>query len=105
MSQAIRFCSDFIALFSSWACKSGSVAAAHAHGREIAYEMQEMDLIRLQGFESWVRPPRTHGSKDIAMAKVIEFYIPKNFRNPRERAPQLQPGKVIEFCPRVKKSA
>jgi hypothetical protein len=39
------------------------------------------------------------------MAKVIKFYVPKNFRNPFVRAAQPQPGKVIEFCSEAKKSA
>jgi hypothetical protein len=38
------------------------------------------------------------------MAKVIEFYIRKNFRNKRVLGGQPQPGKVIEFCPQSKKS-
>jgi hypothetical protein len=38
------------------------------------------------------------------MAKVIEFYVPKNFRNPFVRAAQSQPGKLIEFCSEAKKS-
>ena len=38
------------------------------------------------------------------MAKGIEFYIPKNFRNTFVRAGQPQPGKVIEFCSQSKKS-
>jgi hypothetical protein len=38
------------------------------------------------------------------MAKVIEFYIPKSFRNTFVRAGQPQPGKVIEFCSQAKKS-
>ena len=38
------------------------------------------------------------------MAKVIEFYVPKNFRNPFVRATQPQPGKLIEFCSEAKKS-
>jgi hypothetical protein len=36
------------------------------------------------------------------MAKVIEFYVPKSFRNPFARATQPQPGKVIEFCSQPK---
>jgi len=36
------------------------------------------------------------------MAKVIEFYVPKNFRRPLEWAPQLQCGKVTEFCSQTK---
>jgi hypothetical protein len=31
------------------------------------------------------------------MAKVIEFYVPKNFRNTFVRAARPQPGKLIEF--------
>jgi hypothetical protein len=39
------------------------------------------------------------------MAKVIEFYIPKNFRKPLRRSPQPQLGKIIEFCSQTKRSA
>jgi hypothetical protein len=38
------------------------------------------------------------------MAKVIEFYTPKNFRNRFVRAGQPQPGTAIEFCSQSKKS-
>jgi hypothetical protein len=39
------------------------------------------------------------------MAKVIEFYIPKDFR-PREKwFAASNRGQVIEFAPRPKKSA
>jgi hypothetical protein len=38
------------------------------------------------------------------MAKVIEFYVPKNFRNTFVRAGQPESGKVIEFCSQAKKS-
>jgi hypothetical protein len=38
------------------------------------------------------------------MAKVIEFYIPKNFRSAFARAAQLQPGTLIEFSSQAKKS-
>ena len=34
------------------------------------------------------------------MAKVIEFYIPKNFRKPFRTAAQAELGKVIEFAQR-----
>jgi hypothetical protein len=37
------------------------------------------------------------------MAKVIEFYVPKNFRNAFVHAGQPQPGKLIEFCSQAKK--
>jgi hypothetical protein len=39
------------------------------------------------------------------MAKMIEFYIPKNFRKALRTAASLQLGKIIEFCPQTKKSA
>ena len=38
------------------------------------------------------------------MAKVIEFYVQKNFRNAFVRAGQPQPGTVIEFSSQAKKS-
>jgi len=37
------------------------------------------------------------------MAKVIEFYIPRNFTKRRKPFPQVQLGKVIEFSVRPKK--
>jgi len=39
--------------------------------------------------------------KEIVMAKVTEFYMPKNFRKPLRTVAQLQLGKIIEFCPQV----
>ncbi len=43
--------------------------------------------------------------KEIVMAKVIEFYIPTRFRRPLKGAPQVQFGKIVEFCLQTKKSA
>jgi hypothetical protein len=43
--------------------------------------------------------------KEMVMAKVIEFYMPKNFRKPLRTVAQLQLGKIIEFCPQTKRSA
>jgi len=45
-----------------------------------------------------------HWIEEIVMAKVIEFYLPENFRAPFLRAAQPQPGKVIEFGSEAKKS-
>jgi hypothetical protein len=45
------------------------------------------------------------GIEEIVVAKVIEFYIPKNARKPHECAPEQQHGKVIEFRSPAKKSA
>jgi hypothetical protein len=39
------------------------------------------------------------------MAKVIDFYVPKNFRKALKRSPALHYGKIIEFCSPTKKSA
>ena len=39
------------------------------------------------------------------MAKVIEFYIPTNFRKSVNGGPLNKRGKIIEFAPQVKKSA
>ncbi len=39
------------------------------------------------------------------MAKVIEFYMPKNFRKAFRAVAQPQLGKIIEFCPQTKRSA
>jgi hypothetical protein len=37
------------------------------------------------------------------MARVIEFYVPKTFRNSFVGTVTPQPGKVIEFCSQAKK--
>jgi len=39
------------------------------------------------------------------MAKVIEFYTPKNSRKPLSTVAQPQLGKIIEFPPQTKRSA
>jgi hypothetical protein len=39
------------------------------------------------------------------MAKVIEFYILKNFRKPLRTTAQPQLGKIIQFCQQTKRSA
>jgi hypothetical protein len=49
-------------------------------------------------------PAEVHTIKERVMAKVIEFYVPKNFRNVFVRAGQPQPGTVIEFSSQAKKS-
>jgi hypothetical protein len=43
--------------------------------------------------------------QEVVMAKVIEFYEPKNFPKPLKCAPALHYGKIIEFCSPTKKSA
>jgi hypothetical protein len=39
------------------------------------------------------------------MAKIIEFYIPKDFRHNAKWTPSENRGQLIEFTPRPKKSA
>jgi hypothetical protein len=42
---------------------------------------------------------------EVAMAKVIEFYIPKNFRKPMNSVRELQRGRILEFRTQTRKSA
>jgi hypothetical protein len=49
--------------------------------------------------------PRSTRIQEIVMARIIEFYIPKNFRKPLRTTAQAQLGKIIEFCPQTRKSA
>ncbi len=51
------------------------------------------------------RAPRFTRIQEIVMAKVIEFYMPQNFRKPLRTVAQPQLGKIIEFCPQTKRSA
>jgi hypothetical protein len=46
---------------------------------------------------------RRESTDDVA--KVIEFYIPKNFRKSVKWVSPNQRGKIIEFASQVKKSA
>jgi hypothetical protein len=45
------------------------------------------------------------GIEEVAVAKVIAFYVPIRFRKPLKWVPEFQRGKIIEFCPQTKKSA
>ena len=51
------------------------------------------------------RAPRFNRLQEIVMAKVIEFYIPKNFRKPLRTVAEPQLGRIVEFCPQTKRSA
>jgi hypothetical protein len=44
-------------------------------------------------------------TREIAMAKVIEFHIPQNFRKPKKWILELQRGKILELRPQTTKSA
>jgi hypothetical protein len=43
--------------------------------------------------------------REVAMAKVIEFYIPRDFRKALKWTAEFQRGKILEFCLQTKKSA
>ena len=44
-------------------------------------------------------------AKEVAMAKVIEFYIPQNFRRTAKLVPDVQRGKLLELRAQTTKSA
>ena len=44
-------------------------------------------------------------AKEVAMAKVIEIYIPKNFRKPMKWVPELERGRILEFRTQTRKLA
>ena len=55
---------------------------------------------------NWIAAgPQKDEIKDMVMAKVIEFYVPKHFRKPLKWIPVLHPGKIVEFGSQTKKSA
>jgi hypothetical protein len=66
-----------------------------------------LDSDRQKRANDWHSPAHrdSTGSKEIVMAKVIEFYIPKNFRKPLSAVAEPQLGKIIEFRPLTKRSA
>jgi len=59
-------------------------------------------LLEVEGIAIQSTKIRTH--KEMVMAKVIEFYIPTNFRT-LLKAALRRCGKVIEFCTQTNKSA
>ena len=59
---------------------------------------------RVLGILRTTRVPRVW-TKEVVVAKVIEFYIPNNFRKTLKWVPEVQRGKILEFCPPTKKSA
>ena len=68
------------------------------------YKSVEGIVARVFGILRVITTPRVW-AKEVAMARVIEFYIPKNFRKSFKRVPELQRGKILEFYPQTKKSA
>jgi hypothetical protein len=48
---------------------------------------------------------RVEGKAAMTMAKIIEYYIPNNFRKRLEWVSPEQRGKIIEFASPMKKSA
>jgi hypothetical protein len=47
------------------------------------------------------------GSREVTMARLIQFYVPQNFKAPKKHGQPLeQRGKIIEFqSASIKKSA
>jgi len=73
-------------------------------GMTAMHKTVERFATRVLGILRVIKVPRVW-AKEVAMAKVIEFYIPKNFRKSFKWVPELQQGKILEFCPQTKKSA
>ena len=44
-------------------------------------------------------------TREVAVAKVIEFYIPQSFRRKTKLVPDVQRGKIVELRPQITKSA
>ena len=53
----------------------------------------------------WVSAMKPYLVEKPFMAKVIEFYVPKNFRTSRKHATDVRFGRVIQFRLPAKKSA
>jgi hypothetical protein len=80
-------------------------AALRAYCREMFTKRRfERIAARVLGILTMITVSRVW-AKEVAMAKIIEFYIPKNFRKSLKWVPELQRGKILEFCPETKKSA
>jgi hypothetical protein len=47
------------------------------------------------------------GSQEVTMARLIPFYVPQNFKPPKNQEQSLEPrGKIIEFqSASIKRSA
>lgn len=73
-------------------------------GMTALYKTVERIAARVLGILRMITVSRVW-AKEVAMARVIEFYIPKNFRKSFKWVPELQRGKILEFCPQTKKSA
>jgi hypothetical protein len=70
----------------------------------LLHKLRLRDFVRCQC--RWIgRAIGVREIEEVVMAKVIEFYIPTRFRRPLKAAPQVQFGKVVEFCLQTKKSA
>ena len=62
------------------------------------------DLVRCQCGWEWLG----HASdqkRGVAVAKIIEFYIPSNFQKKDKETPSQNRGKIIEFSLQTTKSA
>jgi hypothetical protein len=57
------------------------------------------------GVEGLVAIRNDIGEKGAAVAKIIEFYVPSNFRKKEKWVPPQDRGKILEFSLQTKKSA
>ena len=67
--------------------------------------LPECDFLSPSGFLSAEVEMGQWGKGRLVMAKVIEFYVPKDFCKSTRRGSGEVPGRVIEFCLPKKKSA
>ena len=73
-------------------------------GMTVLHKTVERITARVLGILKVITVPRVW-AKEVAMAKVIEFHVPTNFRKSFKWVPELQRGRILEFCPQTKKSA
>ena len=72
--------------------------------KALLHNLRLLDSLRYQC--AWIgRAIGVPQIKKVVMAKEIEFCMPTRFRRRFKAAPQVQFGKVIEFCLVTKKSA
>ena len=55
--------------------------------------------------DMWQLAMKPYLVKKPVMAKVIEFYVPENFRSASKSVSAMKPGRVIEFRLPARKSA
>lgn len=73
--------------------------------------LAKIKALRFGALSMWLGVARSRairngaGQKGVAVAKIIEFYIPSNFRKREKWTPPQNRGKIIEFSLQTTKSA